>query len=104
MPGAFPSIEIPYSRLSRLGFGIAMLILGYGGVGMVFGIISADAGQRLQQIWIGIAFLACAAVCAWMFIKMFRTGALPVLVIDDQGIWDKRLTRRTDPVVADRKN
>lgn len=77
-----------------------MLILGYGGVGMILGIISADEGQRLQQIWIGLAFLAGALICVVPFVRMFRAGAMPVLLVDETGIWDKRVTARPVPWAA----
>ncbi|MBU1175212.1 MAG: hypothetical protein KKH72_07385 [Alphaproteobacteria bacterium] len=97
MPQTFPSLAIPYSRLSRLGFGVAVLILGYGGVGMATGLIAIEESGRLQQIWIGIGFLACALICAVPFVVLFRTGSRPVLSVDPTGIWDRRLTTAPIP-------
>ena len=93
MPDGFPALAIPYSRLSRLGYGIAVLILGYGGVGMVFGVIGGEAAERGQVALIGLAFLAGAAICLVWFVRMFAAGTDPVLIIDRNGIWDRRLTK-----------
>ena len=54
----FPELTCRYSRRSRLSFGTAFLILGYGGVGMVTGLIDIAPEQRPVQVLIGIAFLA----------------------------------------------
>ena len=97
MPDAFPSLAIRYSKLSRLGYGIAVLILGYGGVGMVFGLIGAETGDRTQQVLIGLVFLAGALACALPFVRMFKTGSDPVLIVDPAGLWDRRLTREPIP-------
>ena len=97
MPDAFPSLLIPYSKLSRLGYGIAVLIFAYGGIGMVFGLIGTDTADRTQQMLIGLVFLAASLACAIPFVRMFRTGADPVLIVDPAGIWDRRLTRAPIP-------
>lgn len=97
MPDAFPSLFIPYSKLSRLGYGIAVLILGYGGIGMVFGLIGGETTDRMQQVLIGLVFLAGAIACALPFVRMFLTGADPVLIVEPSGIWDRRLTREPIP-------
>ena len=100
MSDGFPALAIPYSRLSRLGYGIAVLILGYGGVGMVFGLIGGETAERGQVLLIGLAFLAAAAICLVFFFRMFATGTDPVLIVDRAGIWDRRLTRAPIPWAA----
>ncbi len=88
----FPELSCRYSRLSRLGFGIVFLIFGYGGVGMVFGLIEITAEGRQQQVLIGLLFLAIAAGFGLAGYGMFRAGAQTILSLDREGLWDRRLT------------
>lgn len=92
----FPVYATRYSKLSRLGFGIAFLILGYSSIGMMTGLIAVEADQRLQQVLIGLCFLALAIGCAIPLAIMFRSGAKPVFSLDHDGVWDRRLT--TEPI------
>lgn len=92
----FPELNCRYSRLSRLGFGIVFLIFGYGGIGMVFGLVEIEADGRMQQLLIGLVFLAIAAGFGLAGFEMLRAGAQTILSFGREGLWDRRLTR--DPI------
>ncbi len=97
MSDDLPDFTIGYSRRTFFGYGVAFLILAYGGVGMVSGLIAVDAGQRFQQILIGLVFLVLA-VCIGVFLfSMFRMMGKPVLILKDDGLWDRRLTVKPIP-------
>ena len=64
---------------------------------MVFGLIGAETADRMQQVLIGLVFLAGAIACALPFVRMFLTGSDPVLIVEPSGIWDRRLTREPIP-------
>ena len=91
------SLTSAYSKRAFFGFAAGFLILAYGGVGMVAGFIEADAGERLQQSAIGMAFLAGALVVGAIALKFYKARNLTVLSIDDAGVWDRRLTRAPIP-------
>lgn len=88
----FPSISFHYSRLSRFAFGAVALILAYGGVSAVLGLMPADPDQRSLQIVIGLVFAAVAAGIGFMAVRMYAAGGNPVLTLDRNGLWDRRLT------------
>lgn len=100
MTDGFPVLNCHYSRLSRLSFGTAFLILGYGGVGMVTGLIATGDNQRLQQILIGLCFLALAGAFGFAFVQMIRAIGRSVLTLDNGGLWDRRLTTAAIPLAA----
>ncbi len=88
----FPELTSRYSRLSRLGFGIVFLIFAYGGIGMVFGLVDVEPDERMQQVLIGLLFLAIAAGFGFAGFEMVRAGAQTILSIGPEGLWDRRLT------------
>ncbi len=100
MPDEFPQLHYSYSRRAYLGFATGLLILVYGGIGMVAGLIAVEAGQRTQQIMIGWCFLALAAVVGVLLIRMIRAAGKPVLTLDRDGLWDRRLTTAPIPWTA----
>jgi hypothetical protein len=97
MPDDLDELTFRYSRRAYLGFGIGFLILAYGGIGMVLALIPAEAGQRSQQIAIGLAFLAVAALVGVLFVKLILAAGKPVLTLDGNGLWDRRLTTAPIP-------
>ncbi len=95
-----PVLEGRYSRLSQFGFGVVFLIFLYGGIGMVLGFIAIEDGQRLQQIVIGLVFLVLAAGFGLATTRMFMALRKPVLTLDRNGLWDRRLTTAPIPWTA----
>lgn len=92
-----PALSCRYSRWSFFAFGAVFLILGYGGVGMVSGLIAVQDDQRTQQILIGLGFLALAAGFGSAIGAMIRSAGAPVLTLDRHGFWDRRLTTAPIP-------
>jgi len=90
---SFPELTCRYSRLSRLGFGVVFLIFAYGGVGMVFGLVHVEPDERMQQVLIGLLFLAIAAGFGLAGFEMYRAGIETILSIGAEGLWDRRLTQ-----------
>ena len=87
-----PELTCRYSKLSRLGFGVVFLIFAYGGVGMVFGLVEVAPDERMQQVLIGLLFLAIAAGFGFAGFEMVRAGGQTILSIGAEGLWDRRLT------------
>lgn len=85
------------SRRGFFGYGVGVLILAYGGFGMVTGFIAADPQSRGMQIGFGLVFLALALGTGLILFRLFRMLGREVLTIDANGVWDRRLTQAPIP-------